>query len=714
MEPFSSHTLKTIPFISYFLNENTILIFSKNAEFQLFDTNSGDRIQKITFENIDTSYKSSFFMTKDRQLFVMPSTNNGFLFYSFKEQKIIHELKNLEDKPSACIMDSKKRYFCCGFESGRCDIFLFKGLEYFDKTPALTDSVIYCDFFCNEKYFTTIGMDGKITINNFDTHEEPMRAKLVENKITSCTKIDDRTVLIVTSPSNLIFFDVQRKKIIKKMQVAFLKTLIPSKPTTDMKYLFFVKDSRKVGVIDLEHYTLISDSLIELTSDIVSLNRYKSDFIAVTTNSGLLNIYKLFDKEQLNFAIEDENYEKAYEITRKNPMLLDTKEYEDLETIWKNIFESAFKFFCQKRFEEGMTALEPFAAIAEKKGIIKKLEKEFGQYDELLKYISDKNYVRVYELVQNKEFLSKTPAFLKLEKQWSNAYKAAQDYIIRLADKARASALLEDFYNVPQKRQLIHNLLRNPMIFIDLKSAIANRDFPTVFSLVTRNKFLKDAPEYKNVLEYGQKLYEVIKRKLKNRIFTDIMHDIETLELFPGLEEELKELKMFSKTATAFLAEYDKHNYETCFEMIDRYPILNGFSEAKSLELEWRKDLNLAQNHALKGDINAIVRDLYKYFNIDTKHSAIGFIIKKAYLSQLKISAIKEEKEQAGWDYAINKFITLFGYDDDLITIMNRLKSRNIEVITKSNRTKVASTHWYNLTKGNVPIDIFGQGGVNG
>lgn len=714
MEVFSSHSVKLNPLVSFFINENTFLIFSKNKELLIVDINSGDKISKHKFENADTDYLGAYFMTKNRQILAIPTVEHGFIFYSFKDEKIIKELKNLDDKPTVCCIDSKNRYFCCGYESGKCDIFLLNGLEYFDKTPSLSDSVIYCDFFDNEKYFLTIGLDGKITINNFDTHDEPVRAKLLESKPVACSKVDDKTVLIVTTPSNLIFFDVQRKKVVKKMRIPFLKKLVPTKPTTDMRYLFFIKDARRVGVIDLENYELISDSLIEQPNDIVSINRYKSDFLAITTASGILAVYKLFDKEQLNTAIEDEDFARAYDITRKNPMLLKTDEYTALELLWKERFESAFKLFCQKKFEEGMLILDPFVSTPEKRGVIRKLEKEFEHYDELLKYIQDKNYVRVYGLTQNKEFLSQTPSFLQVEKKWHDSYRMAQDYIIRQADKEKASILLEDFYNVPQKRQLIHNLLRNPMVFIELKSAIANRNFGELFLLVARNKFLKDAPEYKNVMEYGQKLYEVIKRKLKNRIFTDIMNDIDTLELFPGFEEELKELKEFSKKGSDFLLQYEKQNYETCFEMIDQYPLLNGFSEAKELELGWRKDLNQAQNHALKGDIRAIIHDLYRYLSIKTKTPIIGFVIKKAYLSQLRINAIKEEKTEEEWDYAINKFIAIFGYDDELESILKRLKSRNIEMVTRISKSKAGSTHWYELTNGNVPENIFGQGGVDG
>jgi len=708
MEALLVHNIKSQVVWSDFVSKDSLLFITTLKQLKSIDTTSGNIGLSVKIEDIDLDYLNAITHFQNHSIIAYPNLEGGYVFYDYVEKKVTKTIEDIGDKATASTTDSKNRFFCIGFESGKSEIFLYKDLSPFNSPPSHTDSVVHCEFYGDGKYFITCGLDGKITISDLDSYKAPFRAKLSEKRVAFARKIDEKTMLVVEGRDTLIFFDTIERRVIKRVTLKFIKSLIALPPLERLNLLFYIKDDRKIGVINLENREIITDSLIEESSDILSVNIGKEDMITMFLRRGELQIFKLFDVSDLNSAIDNEEFKRAYDIVAKNPLLQNSDAYPKLERIWSDRFEKAFTLFCKEQEDEALNIISPFMGIPHKQGIIQRMEKEFESYSDLLSFIKDKNYVRVYSLIQGKEFLSKTPVFLNLEKLWLESYKKAQDYILKSADTPRARAVLEDFYSVPQKRQLIHNLLRNPTLFIELKSAIKNRSFYEFFSIVAKNKFLKESPEYKSVIEYGDKLHSAIKRKLKNRIFTNILSEIEELEAFPEFEDEITELKEFSKIATEFLRSFEVKNLPKCFELIDTHPILNGFSEAKSLELEWRGELQKAQNFALKGDIPGVTSILFKYLNIKTRLSAIGFIIKKTYIFQLKKALAKEEGDINSWEYAINKFLAIFGYDDEIETVLKRLKERGVVLlISKKKLEKAPGTHWYSHTKGNIPINIF-------
>ncbi|MFP4332546.1 MAG: hypothetical protein ACLFQJ_04545 [Campylobacterales bacterium] len=324
-----------------------------------------------------------------------------------------------------------------------------------------------------------------------------------------------------------------------------------------------------------------------------------------------------------------------------------------------------------------------------------------------MQYKKDKNYIRLYQSAQRSEFLKETDAFLEVEKKWEEAYKKAQEYVVKHGDKERAKALLDDFYTVPSKRPIITALLRTPTLFIEMKTAIRNRNFSEFFTLVARNKFLKETPEYKSVLEYGDRLYETISRKIKNRIYTNIIEEIRELEVFKTYEKELEALREFAKEGESFLRNFRDKNYPTCLELIDKHPFLTGFSEARELELKWRSELDRAYEAAIKGDKLEVVAILFPYTKVKTRIPVIGEMLKKAYLSQMRKAVFGGEKDQKEWEYSIPKFISIFGYDSELDRITKELKKRGIEVfIGEDQKVKLSGHEWFNRSRGNLPDRI--------
>jgi hypothetical protein len=689
------------------IGENRYLFITEKKEIKLLDTIQNEIVFSAEIADMDIDYKEALFFSDDKSILIIPSLEKELIFFNVNTLEVTHRSKPFKDKITNGVLDDHKRFLGLGYESGQGDIILVKTMTLFDKIPPHADSVSSINFFCENKYLVTTGLDGKITISDLDTYREPIREKLLTNAISSGVKVNEHTLVYCSNLGDIHFYDVLEKKRLKKISVKLNKSIKLHQPFHKSKYLFFSTDNKKLGIIDIETKELITDNLISSKKPIVSISLRVNDTLALLDGGSSLYIYKLFNANELSEEIDRGNFVEAYEIAENNPLLKKSDEFIALEALFEKTFENAFKLLSKELYENALEVLAPFKDVPQKRAKISKLTKEFENYPTLLQYKKDKNYIRLYQMAERSEFLKETPAFLDVEKTWEESYKRAQEYVMKHSDKERAKLLLNDYYTVPSKRPIITALLRTPTLFIEMKTAIRNKDFGEFFSLVAKNKFLKETPEYKSVLEYGDRLYQAISRKIKNRIFTNIIEEIYELEHFKLYSDELEALLEFAKQGESFLRNFKDGKYPTCLELIDEHPFLTGFSEAKELELKWRGEVDRAHEAALKGDKIEVVAILFPYTKVKTRIPTVGEIIKKAYLSQMKKAVFRDSKDQNTWEYSISKFISIFGYDNELDRISKELKKRGVELlIGEDQKIKLKGHEWFARSRGNLPDRI--------
>ena len=190
MEQIKTHTLKSYVLWSRFISPKIVLFITANKQLKSIEIESGDIIISTKIEDIDLDYTDATILSPDGLILIYPTIEGGYVFFSLKDRVVVDKIEKLEDKPTSCVMDGFSRYFCVGFESGKSDVFFYKTLELCNKPPAHTDTVLFCSFFSYGKLFLTCGMDGKITISDFDAYSPPFRANLSESKIIVAAQLD--------------------------------------------------------------------------------------------------------------------------------------------------------------------------------------------------------------------------------------------------------------------------------------------------------------------------------------------------------------------------------------------------------------------------------------------------------------------------------------------------------------------------------------------
>ncbi|MFP4332545.1 MAG: hypothetical protein ACLFQJ_04540 [Campylobacterales bacterium] len=178
------------------IGENRYLFITEKKEIKLLDTTKNEIVFSSEIPDMDIDYQEALFFSDDKSILIIPSLQRELIFFSVNNLEVTHRSEPFADKITNGVLDNHKRFLGLGYESGYGDIILLKSMSLFDKIPPHSDSVSSINFFCDNKFLLTTGLDGKITISDLDTYSEPVRQKLLPNAISSGVKADDSTLYI--------------------------------------------------------------------------------------------------------------------------------------------------------------------------------------------------------------------------------------------------------------------------------------------------------------------------------------------------------------------------------------------------------------------------------------------------------------------------------------------------------------------------------------
>ncbi len=705
MKPKKVISLKNQPLWSRISNEEGINLIDSGGNFRVLNSKyEVIRELKNKFALIEPNTKNYKISPCGRYALYVDSASEETICFDMEQKTPIAKYEF--SKPYIITFDSEFKYVILGAYDGKVGLFRSLSGEFVKKFPSHPDYVSCAAFNQNKTYFITADFEGTLVINNVSTAAQPLRMKIFRGRpITKIFFLKHYVLVVANDIGELVFIEYPRAKIIKTIHTNNNR-INDISVGKDGKYMYVGSRDGKVALIELKDLTLVTNKIISTGYNIFSLSsNFASDYLYLGTENRELLVYKMHDDNDLKELIDGEKYKEAYDLANDNFLLKESSQYGRLEGIWRDRFSRAFKLMYNKQPAQGIEMLAPFSEVKEKGYLINTLIRDFNNYDTLEEAIRDKNYMKVYSLIERTEFLKDTPAFKSLEAKWEKLYKLAQEIMLKEIDEAKAKSVLLEFYKVPAKVPIINNLLRNRILFIEMKNTISAKNFKKFFGLIARNKFLKDVPEYRQVIDFGNKLLEIVNRKIDNRQYSEVLKEINLLMQFPHLEEKVTQIKEFADYAGRFFDFYNTGNVVSCYKIIDEYPLLMGFDEARKLEKDWSSIVYNAEELAAKGDMTSIKNIFSHYMDLETRRPKIGELAKIAYLAQFRKAMIFEYKDEEGYKDAVLKYIFMFGFDDELEEIVDQLKKDfGINLMLGENqKEKNRQVDWYNITKGNFP-----------
>lgn len=226
--------------------------------------------------------------------------------------------------------------------------------------------------------------------------------------------------------------------------------------------------------------------------------------------------------------------------------------------------------------------------------IVGTLEGDIYIYDllvderELKALIKSKKYSLAYELLNKNPFLQATEAYKILENEWNKTLNVAHKFLEK-GDIESAKEFLKPFADVPVKRAIIQNLLRDFGEFDKFKNAVLSLKYPLAYSLANQHPSFKDTIYYKKMEEDWKKVFNLAKETVLKE--NNIEKARELLKPFRGVPQKTPLIQaLFNERQLYNLLKEKlaKKDFKEFFVLIKRFPFLTETEE-------YEKALNFAK-----------------------------------------------------------------------------------------------------------------------
>ena len=662
----------------------------------VIDEDNTVRIYDVTTFKLTDGFKIKLSKNNPQESSVDVSNNGKYIaiavrgkhkttVWSLKEKKLLYTLGWHKGDVLSVNFDREEKYLLTGGEDGRAYIWSMVTGKMVSSLPPHADYITSVAFSKNGLWCATGSYDKSITITNVSSMDLSYRKKVHKGAVTFLKFLGRQRMISGDKTGEIVVWNYAKGKVEKRL-IPMIDRILDITFNSDESFMFAVcNTNKKVSLYSMEDYDLISDEFIKML-EIPSRIEYipELDYLVVGTFDGGVYFYDLFeDEKKLKEFIDNNEYEKAYDLINQNPFLKRTKTYEALEEKWNKLLVLA-----QKKFEKGETdiakqILSPFLKIPSKRSLVQSLFNDFSEFEKFKKAVLSHKYPLAYSLVAQYPYLKNTIYYKKMEDDWKKVFNEAKKLILTKGRDDEVRELLKPFRGVTQKTPFIQSLFNERQLYLILAQKFQKKEFTDFFNLINRYPFLTESDEYKKVVKYGESLKQKAYELLKQGEYKKVLNIVEILKQFPMFHEEAEDLEKKAKILLTFyrlLAAKDLHAIE---KYVIEYPFLEDVEDYQKIEREWREKLEKAEVYASNGDVNKILDELSDYMKISDKRIKIGQIVRSAYLQQiisLLVKAVKGENVKEYFEKAVRNYIKLFGFDMEISDLIEKAKRLKMDI----------------------------------
>jgi delta-aminolevulinic acid dehydratase/porphobilinogen synthase len=507
--------------------ENTVRIFDLNA----MKLDGGFKIKlpknRIFANSVDISQDG------EHLIFTVSKTNKAVLWKT-STKKPSANLGWHKGEIESVAFDIQNKYVATGGTDGRAYIWNIKTGKMVGSLAPHADYVTAIAFSKNGYWCATGSYDKAISITNISSMQFAYKIRAHSTMVTKIKFLNNFKMVSGDKEGNIIVSDYSKGRVLKRVpklpDIALDFTF-----NTDEKYMFATTKNKNIFLFDMEKYDLITDKFINVTSTITSIDFVpEMMYLIVGTVDGILYIYDILsDEKKLKHYIEEKKYTEAYDLIEENPLLKNSTFYSRLEQIWENIVSKAHTFLEQGQKDVANQILKPFMSIPSKRMFIQQLLKDFAEFDKFKLLVTKKKYPLAYSLANKYSSFKDTKYYKHMENEWKKAFNMARQLIFEKNKEDYVKQLLMPFRGVSEKTPLIQSLFNEKEIYQLLKQKLAKKDFKGFFELIHRFPFLADLDEYKETLNFGERLLNAANENIKKGNYAAVLKYVNILKDFP-------------------------------------------------------------------------------------------------------------------------------------------------------------------------------------
>jgi WD40 repeat protein len=609
--------------------------------------------------------------------------------FNTKSKKMIAKVTRHHGEVSCVGIDPLSRYMFSSGDDGKTFAIDIRSGKLVFTLPHHVDTINDIAFSPNGNWVATASYDRKIALFSLLTMTPKSRLKSHSAPIMHLKFFHKHKLISIDKQFSAIIWNIYSGKVIERLQ-GIHDEVTAVVIDNEEQFLFLGTKLGYIIVYELENYSLISEKYIKITSPITSLEfDSENDFLIIGTEDGFVMYYDIYEgTATLKELLQKKEFGLIQTVVDTNPLLVYTEIYGMLTNFWESTLKKATLALQNRQRDKAILMLKSFKELPSKNRIIQKLLRDYEEYEKFITLAKQQKLALAYSLLNKYPIYKESKIYKLLEDQWKKTLYEAQKYVIRPNGIDRAKELLAPYRGISEKTPLIQDVLTKGEVYKRFKEALVKKNFSVSSELVRQYSFLREYPEYDNMMKYADTLYVKAHQLIASDKNIDAMKYLRVLEDFGDFKEEARKLMKMLDSKEKFYEAIEKENYAIAYNMMVNFEELEDTKAGKRLIAEWNKDMALANSFAVNGDANGVKDILQKYFKVSSKSTAIATIFAWCYINQLE-NALDSNESRKKIENGIKNYILNFGADDQIEMFFEVFKKNhsdtklNIEFLKK-------------------------------
>ena len=670
------------------LDNNLIAIATVQHGVRIFSHEECENKATITHEHLNTQVTAVSFSPNAE---FIAFANTTYMFILHIPSKIIFKtIKTDGEIIQKLRFDLESKYIIAATASGRILQYRYDGssllgrLYSFKNAQTKTKASIVSSFAFSKNIMACGGNNGTILTINLHSRANKIIITNDTSRISSLCFLNATEILSADAKGVIYLNSIKTAKLLKKVETGFTKvTQILLMPNP--QYLIVIGGTKHVAVYDVHSLKLLHNKYVEFEDVVTSLEIADDNTIMATLNHNSIEKIEIPTAEKLKSFIISNELNKAFDLVRKDPLLLTTREYKVLEIAYTKIYKQAQDALIKGNKDTALKLTKMFKYVDAKREEIDLLFKSFDNYPRFKSLYVEKKYALAYAMASKFPPLQETFQYAKMEELWDDTFNNAQRQIAH-GQEENALTLLKDFATIMEKRPLIKLILNHNDDLIKFLKAIETKEYKTIDTLAKGNAFFTLIPQYHTLEEEMKKELTQIQQYINKCDLNAAVIKLSKLQNIDSIQEHVNEKKEECKALKKLQDAYKLNNFIKCFEIIDNNPALNSTELGILLQSHWFKVISECEGFALKGNIKDIKIKLEDLINLETRRDKIGDLFRLAFHTKVKAFMAKKLYKKA--EAIIYSYIDIFGLDNEVQAIMQKYENKS--------KVKLAITHTLN------------------
>jgi len=658
------------------LEDLTLLVADSKTTVRYFDKIDLKLLTGFKAKIEHKRYKTNVIsFTNDASFFASLSSDcRETVLFNSKTKKSIAKVTRHQGEVSCLGIDPRDRYmFSCG-DDGKTFVVDIKSGKLALVLPAHPDTINDIAFSKNGQWVATASYDKTVHLFNLATMKASHKLIGHSYPVMKIVFLNKYRLLSIDKKNNTIIWDTKSGEILKRIQAIHdnVSQIVVAK---EYKFLFVGTELGYILVYDLESYELINDKYIKLTSNISAMIFDEATReLLVGTEDGDLLIYNIeAGVEKLKELVEKKDFDTLDIYTKINPLLIYTDIYDFISTLWDKTLEKAQICLQNNDRERAKNIFYLFNKVPAKKTIIKNVLSEYDDFTQFTTLAKQGKIALAYGVANQHPLYKSSNVYKALEQKWQKTFVLAQQYALDRTTVEKAKDILAPFRGISSKTAFIQELFSKGGVYQRFKDVVGKKEFKLACELVKHHPYLKEFPEYKNMINYADKLYAKVYELIEKDDINTALKIAQILYDFNDFSLEIKEIMRDITAKQQFNSAIVDGDMVTAYALLDKHEDLLNTADGKKLQEDWAKDIDIANTYAVKGNPEGVEKTLEKYMHIRSRYVSLATMFSWCYMRQLESALVRKEDIKV-MEAGIKKFVSYFGIENQMESFFHIFK----------------------------------------